>query len=131
VCHVAAPCATPDKEPQILSVVEEGDLDIVEGRPDDALIVRPRDVARVVEVCLSARVRRALLYPATLPAAFFDLSSGESGEILQTLQDFGITVVCAPDSVRFSSRFHEALGRDFLVFDTRKVAREWLARGET
>jgi hypothetical protein len=113
-----------------LAVVEEDGVRIVEGQPDEAVLARTRDVARVIEACVSAGVHRALLHPTNLPAAFFDLSSGEAGEILQKLQSFGIrfAVVCPPGSVRFSSRFHEALGREFQVFETRRAARDWLAR---
>lgn len=115
-----------------LSTVEEDGVKFVEGQPDEAVVVRTTDAARIVEACLSARVRRALLYPANVPAAFFDLSSGEAGEILQKLQSFDIrfAVVCAPGAVRFSSRFREVLGQYFQVFETRRAAREWLARDE-
>jgi hypothetical protein len=114
-----------------LSVVEAEGVRFVEGGPGEAVIVQPRDAARVIEACLSARVDRALLYPANLPTTFFDLSSGEAGDILQKLQSFGIrfAVVCAPGAVHFSRRFHEALGREFQVFETRRAALEWLARG--
>jgi hypothetical protein len=91
---------------------------------------RPIDTARLVEVCLSSNVQRALLYPRNLPSNFFDLSSGAAGEILQKLQSFGIrlAVVCTPGSVRFSRRFPEAFGREFQVFETRSAACAWLAR---
>jgi Domain of unknown function (DUF4180) len=119
--------------PMSLSVVEEEGVAIVEGRPDEPVMVHAQDAARVVEACLSARARCALLYPANLPPAFFDLSSGEAGEILQKLESFGIrfAVVCPPGSVRFSSRFHEALGRSFQVFETRGAACDWLGGRKT
>jgi hypothetical protein len=83
-----------------------------------------------VEACLNGRVRLALLYPANLPARFFDLSSGEAGEVLQKLRSFGIrtAVVCPFGSVQFSRRFREALGDDFQVFETRRAAVDWLPR---
>jgi hypothetical protein len=106
-----------------LAVVQEGGVRIVEGQPDEGVMARSRDAARVIEACLSAGVHRALLYPTNLPAAFFDLSSGEAGEILQKLQSFGVrlAVVCPAGSVRFSRRFHEACGREFQVFETRRA----------
>jgi len=61
------------------------------------------------------------------------LSSGEAGAILQKLRDYRIrlAVVCAPGSVRFSSRFgemvaEESRGNYFRVFESREAAREWL-----
>ena len=113
-----------------LHLVEEQGLRFVEGSPEEAVMRRAQDAASVIEVCLSTGVRLALLYRANLPAAFFDLSSGQAGEILQKLESFKIrfAVVCAPGSVRFSTRFHEALNRSFAVFDTREAACAWLAR---
>jgi hypothetical protein len=113
-----------------LAVVDEEGVRVVEGRPDEAVMTRPIDTARLVEACLSSDVQRALLYPPNLPSNFFDLSSGAAGEILQKLQSFGIrlAVVCAPGSVRFSRRFPEAFGREFQVFETRSAACAWLAR---
>ena len=112
------------------SIAEEGGVRVIEGDPAEAVMTRARDAARIVEACLASRARRALLYPANLPATFFDLSSGEAGEIMEKLQSFGIrfAVVCAPGTIRFSSRFREALNREFQVFDTREAALEWLAR---
>ena len=111
-----------------LSCVDEGGARFVEGRPGQPLMVKPEDAARVIEACLSSRVKRALLYPANLPAAFFYLSSGQAGTMLDKLRQFGVrwAVVCAPGSVRFSSRFHEVEAADFRLFETREAAREWL-----
>ena len=83
----------------------------------------------IVEACLSARVRAALLYSENLTAGFFDLSSGEAGEILEKLRRFRVwlAIVCAPGSVTFSSRFPEILSDDLRVFETREQARQWLA----
>mgnify|MGYP000660045212 CR=1 FL=1 len=77
----------------------------------------------------------ALLYAENLPAAFFDLSSGQAGAILQKLRNYGIrlAVVCPPGHVRFSRRFGEMVSEErrgslFGVFETRRAAREWLGR---
>jgi hypothetical protein len=88
---------------------------------------------------LSARfsggVDAALLYADNLTDAFFDLSSGQAGAILQKLRNYGVrlAVVSRPGSVQFSSRFGEMLaeerqGRYFGLFETRRAAREWLGR---
>jgi hypothetical protein len=68
-----------------LSLVEENGIQLVEGQPDQPFLSRVQDVGRVVEMCLSSGADAALLYASNLTAAFFDLSSGEAGEILQKL----------------------------------------------
>ena len=97
---------------------------------------RPGDVDLVVEACLSSAAGLALLYAQNLSDGFFDLSSGEAGAILQKLRNYGIrcAVVCAPDSVHFSSRFGEVAmeenrGDRFHLCESRNAALEWLARG--
>ena len=119
----------------MLTAVGERGVTLVEGHPDKALLVRPADTSRVIEACISADTDAALLYPCNLPESFFDLSSGQAGEILQKLRDYRVrlAVVCAPGTVRLSTRFPEVLaeearGRYFSVFETRSQAVEWLAR---
>jgi hypothetical protein len=116
-----------------LSLVEENGVRIVEGAPDQPLMTRATDATLVIEACFSFRARLALLYATNLTGTFFDLSSGEAGEILQKLRNYGVrlAVVCPPGAVQFSSRFGEMLAeeqrrRDFRVFETRTAAREWL-----
>ncbi|WP_231864255.1 DUF4180 domain-containing protein [Sorangium cellulosum] len=108
-------------------------MQFVEGPPDHGLMSSVRDVDRVIEACFSDGVLCALLYPANLTAAFFDLSSGEAGEILQKLRNYRIrlAVVCPPGAADFSSRFGEVVaeergGQHFCVFETRNAAVEWL-----
>jgi uncharacterized protein DUF4180 len=112
-------------------VVEENGVRVVEGEPGRGFLSRVEDASRIVEACLSARARSALLYSDNLPDRFFDLSSGQAGEILQKLRTYRmrLAVVCAPGAVRFSSRFAELVSAErqhFGVFDTRQAAREWL-----
>jgi hypothetical protein len=116
-----------------VTVVEEDGHRFVEGSPDHPFIGRAKDATLVVEGCWSAKTRDALLYPANLPDEFFDLSSGQAGAILQTLRNYRIrlAVVCAPGSVRFSSRFSEMVaeetrGNHFRVCESRDEARTWL-----
>jgi hypothetical protein len=118
-----------------LSLVDEGGVRVVEGAPDRPLMTRATDASLIIEACFSHRTRRALLYATNLTGTFFDLSSGDAGEILQRLRNYGVrlAVVCPPGSVQFSSRFGEMLAeeqlrRDFRVFDTRAAAREWLVQ---
>jgi hypothetical protein len=118
-----------------LSIVEEGGVHIVEGVPDQHFMSRVDDANQIVETCFAGRVRLALLYAPNLTEGFFDLSSGEAGAILQKLRNYGVrlAVVCPPGAVQFSSRFGEMLAEErdrqqFGVFETRRSAREWLAR---
>jgi hypothetical protein len=116
-----------------LAVVDEGDVKVVEGSPGQELMSNIADTDGLIEACLSEGVESVLLYAQNLPAAFFDVSSGEAGAILQKLRNYGIrlAIVCAPGNVRFSSRFGEMVaeeqrGLHFGVFETRGAAREWL-----
>ena len=113
-----------------LGVSEESGVRIVEGTLGEPLMRRPQDATLVLEACFSARVRGALLYPENLTSQFFDLSSGEAGEVLDKLRRFHVrlAVVCQPNTVRFSSRFLEILSNDLRVFETRDEARLWLAQ---
>jgi hypothetical protein len=117
-----------------LICVEEDGLRTVEGQPEQPFLENVEDARRVVEACLSAGAGAALLYAANLTPAFFDLSSGEAGAILQKLRQYHIrlAVVCPPGSVRLSSRFGDLLAeeskdRHFRLFETRQAARDWLA----
>ncbi len=122
------------READFLLVVDEQGVRFLEGRPDEPFMRRADDAARIVEACFSARARSAILYPSNLTAAFFDLSSGEAGTILQKLRNYGVhlAVVCPEGSVTFSSRFGDLLAEErqgpwFRVFETREGAREWVA----
>jgi hypothetical protein len=118
-----------------LRVVDEDGMIVVEGDPDAPLLSAADDAGRVIEACLSAGAEAALLHAANLPAAFFDLSSGQAAAILQKLRNYRLrlAVVCPPGTVRLSSRFGEVLAEErkdryFGLFDSRSAAREWLGR---
>jgi hypothetical protein len=115
-------------------ISDEGGVRMVEGLLDRTLVNRAQDGNWLIEACAEAETDALLLHPANLPPAFFDLSSREAGEILQKLRNYGLrlALVCEPESVRFSSRFGEALAEErdrgwFGVFDTRADAVAWLA----
>lgn len=117
-----------------LTLVEEGHVRVVEGPSGEPFMARAEDATRVVEACLSTGVDAALLHAPNLTPAFFDLSSGEAGAVLQKLRNYRVrlAVVCPPGTVPFSSRFGEVVaeerrGRFFGVFDTRAEALAWLA----
>jgi hypothetical protein len=117
-----------------LMVVDEGGARIVEGPPDRPFMSSAGDAGRLIEACLAAGVDAVLLYADNLTDAFFDLSSGDAGAILQKLRNYRVrlAVVCPPGRARFSSRFGELVaeerrGRSFGLFETRDAARDWLA----
>jgi uncharacterized protein DUF4180 len=112
-----------------LGLVEELGVGVIEGTRGEALMRRAQDATLVLEACFSARVLAALLYSENLTPRFFDLSSGEAGDILEKLRRFQIrlAIVYAPGSVHFSTHFREILSDDLRVFETREAAREWLA----
>jgi hypothetical protein len=118
-----------------LTLVEEGGVKVVEGQPDTLLVSGVDDVGRVLEECFSNGARATLLYAENLPAAFFDLSTGQAGAILQKFRNYGVrlAVVSRPGRTQTSRRFGEMVAeehraRHFGMFESRDAAREWLGR---
>jgi hypothetical protein len=119
---------------ELLRCVEEQGVKAIEGTPGRAFMTSTEDATLLLEACFSNEVRAAVLYAENLTDAFFDLSSGHAGAILQKLRNYGVrlAVVCPPGAVQHSSRFGEMVaeerqGRSFGVFDTRSAAWEWLS----
>jgi hypothetical protein len=117
-----------------LSVIEVGGMSAVEGQAEQPFMAGAGDAALLIEACMSYGVQAALLSAANLPAQFFDLSSGQAGEILQKLRNYRIrlAVICPPGSVTLSRRFEELMREErrdpyFGLFDTREAALAWLA----
>ena len=81
-------------------------MTIFEGTAGERFVPRARDAIRI-EACWAAKTRAALLYAENLTPNFFDLSSGEAGEILDKVRQYRIrlAIVCLPGTVGFSSRF--------------------------
>lgn len=116
-------------------MAEEAGIRFIEGAPGRPIMLSIKDASLVIEACFSAKTDSAVLYQENLTAAFFDLSSGEAGEILQKFRNYRIrvAVVCAPASVKFSTRFREMMveenrGKDFGTLETREAAVQWLSR---
>lgn len=106
---------------------------MIEGPPGQPWLATVNDAKLVIEACFSARTHDALLHPANLPPAFFDLSSRVAGEYLQKWRNYRIRValVAPPGSVTASSRFGEMVAEEaargaFRLFDTRDAAVAWL-----
>ena len=92
----------------------------------------PQDATLVLEACFSAGSRPVLLHSENVTPRFFDLSSGEAGEVLDKLRRFHVrlALVCPPGTTRFSRRFAEVLANDLQVFTSREEACLWLASDE-
>lgn len=97
--------------------------------PDPAQPIAP--VAAVVS-CIEHGSYALLLDRAALPAAFFDLSTGVTGELVQKLANYGVRMAAVvPDLAAHSPRFQDFAreanrGRQFRFFATRDEAVAWL-----
>ncbi len=118
-----------------LSFRSEQGISFLEGVPDEGWLVNASDAARVIEACFSYGSQTVLLYAANLPMGFFDISTGEAGELLQKLRNYHIrlAVACPPGEFTFSSRFNEmiadeARGTHFGWFAQRAGALAWMKR---
>ena len=94
-----------------------------------APIQRPADVLGLV----AADVSSVLILAEHFPPAFFDLTTGFAGELLQKLENYGIRVAAVfPSEDGYSQRFREFLvearrGPRFRAFASREDAERWLA----
>jgi hypothetical protein len=88
-------------------------------------------VAAVVR-CIEHGSRALLLDRDALPAAFFDLSTGVAGELVQKLVNYDVRMAAVvPDLAAHSQRFGEFAReanaeRQFRFFGTREEAVGWL-----
>lgn len=106
---------------------------MIEKQPGEPWIVSRRDVSLAIETCFNSRAQALLVYPVNLPEKFFDLSSGEAGEILQKLRQYRIrlAIVC-PHAMPLTDRFRELMIEEnkrthFRLFESRDEAHAWLA----
>ena len=111
----------------------EGPVGVLEGPAHAPLMRRVDDVAEIVEQCLSSRVGALLLYEPNLTERFFDLSSGEAGEILAKLFQYRVRVaiVGPAGDTGLGERFRELLREEgrrgrFRLFDSAEPARAWV-----
>ena len=95
-------------------VCEDTGVRFVEGPPALPLMYTLRDVSLVIESCFSNRAKFAILYASNMTRNFFDLSSGEAGEILQKLRTYKVrlALVCPPGTVKFSTKFPEMVDEE-------------------
>jgi hypothetical protein len=108
------------------------DRRFLEGVAGRQIIGRRDEAARLIEACFEHDVERLLLYPENLTTRFFDLSSGEAGEILQKLRNYNIRLaVVRTPTLRLSSHFDDLMVEEnrmpyFRIVDDRPAAEEWL-----
>ena len=96
------------------------------------LLDSAKNAVDLVGLCGGYQANKLLLYSDNLPEGFFDLSTGEAGEILQKLRNYRVklALVLLPGTRR-TARFEEMAaeenrGREFHVFDGRDEAEQWL-----
>jgi len=116
-----------------LVACERGGVSFVEGPADGEFLRKIGDWSRIVEACSAAQTRLVLLHAANMTPRFFDLSSGEAGEIMQKLRSYQVRValVCPASTTPFSTRFPELVAEEnrlpyFRFFETADAARDWL-----
>lgn len=92
------------------------------------------DALELVSLSYHMETQLFLLEGNALPPAFFDLSSGVAGEVLQKLTNYGLRVaVVCPEEAEWSQPFRQFAaesrrGRTFALFAGEVEAREWLAK---
>jgi hypothetical protein len=117
-----------------LRTIERDGLTVVAGPPGTPCLSRAADVTRLIEACLGALAEAVLLDVANLPPGFFDLATGEAGEILQKLRNYRLrlAVVCPPGTVTIGERFgqlvaEERRGPYLALVESEEAAWDWLA----
>ncbi len=92
----------------------------------------PFDPTAVVISCIESGAQALLLDEGTLPAHFFDLSSGAAGELLHKLSVYRMRMAAVvPDPSAHSANFQAFMreankGNQFRFFPTRQEAVAWL-----
>ena len=92
----------------------------------------PVDPLRAVVACIESGTFALLLDDGALPDAFFDLSTGVAGDVVQKLVNYGVRMAAVvPALDAHSVRFREFAGEanrfaQFRFFGTRAEAIAWL-----
>ncbi len=90
------------------------------------------DPIAIVTLCIESGADSLLLDRNSIPAAFFDLSTGVAGALVQCLTKYGIRMAAVvPDRVSHSRAFQQFAaeadrGSLFRFFATREQAIRWL-----
>lgn len=115
-----------------LRYVEVQGLGFMEGQPATVFMREAGEVNALVEACLSNRTGSALLYASNLSPGFFDVSSREAGEVLQTLRMHRIRLAVVRERpIGERQRFGVLLAAERRdgrcgMFDDRPTAEAWL-----
>jgi hypothetical protein len=114
--------------------ITAGNRMVIAGTPGVPMLRTPDDVVDLLSAGTGGLARSVLLYAENLQELFFDLSSGEAGDILQKLRNYHVRLaVVAPEGkVRMSRKFgemarEESRGGDFHLFEDEESAVAWLA----
>ena len=113
--------------------LEQNGTRIAAGMAGTPLLSSSEDLSSLLEACFASGARSLLLHPENLPSRFFDLRSGEAGEILQRLRNYGfrLALLAKPAELpagRFTEMSRdESQARDFAVFGDREQALAWLS----
>jgi len=114
-------------------VTEVAGIRVLEGAPGTTLLTRAADVNLLLEECFSTGARAIVLHAENLPVAFFDLSSGVAGEMLQKLRTYGgfrLAVIegATPPSSRFAEMEAEERWKGhFALCNSLSAAYDWLS----
>lgn len=115
--------------------IEHNGTKVVEAAADGVSILVGNNVVDAIAACGENRTDRLLVHVASLPARFFDLKSGEAGEILQQLRNYRIrlALVGGLDEAAASQRFSEMMIEEnrqphFHIFAATNVAVAWLCQ---
>jgi len=98
----------------------------------EAVAETPFEPGALLASCVESGAAALLLDDGTMPADFFDLSSGLAGELLHKFTTYRIRIAgVVPDlsihSERFQQFANEANGtNDYRFFATRREAIDWL-----
>ena len=94
------------------------------------------DPHALVSACFEHDTRALLLDEGVLPPAFFDLSSGVAGELVQRLVNYGLRMAAVvPDPGKHSGPFQDfareaSTSGPIRFFTSRDAALQWLASAD-
>jgi hypothetical protein len=115
-----------------VNVIIRNNKKYIEGIPSKQLMQTAGDILLLLEECANNDADLVMLYQENLPPRFFDLKTGEAGEILQKLRNYHIKMaVILTGEIAVTGRFAEMVteekrGRDFAVFNDKQEAEKWL-----
>jgi hypothetical protein len=93
------------------------------------------DPMRIIEDAANCKARTLLFNEGILPEAFFDLSKGVAGELLNKTATYRLRLACVvPDLSPYSSQFQAFVreanqGGEIKFFSSREEALQWLEEG--